>query len=171
MGPNPRKSQCPCGKTFSIPKQEEIPEARPVSVNLAPKVTPAVPVATPVAVDPIWSTPAVPAASNHAPIVPYAGTLTPAVSAEPKSSQSRSFNDSPNDVLTSTYMAQAEEDSYRHSHRSEQGYFDGTLLSGVLMMVGSVVWLLVGLQFDLLFYYPLFLFVVGFITCIKALVD
>ncbi len=42
------------------------------------------------------------------------------------------------------------------------------IISGIFMMIGSVVWLVVGLEFGWLFYYPPILFCIGLATLIKG---
>ena len=42
------------------------------------------------------------------------------------------------------------------------------VLSGVGMMVGAVVWLVVGLMFNRFFIYPPILFIIGLVTMIKG---
>ena len=44
-----------------------------------------------------------------------------------------------------------------------------TMISGVLMMVGAVVWFIAGLALGWLFYYPPVLFVIGIITFFRGL--
>jgi hypothetical protein len=54
----------------------------------------------------------------------------------------------------------------------EEGWFGSTnagIAGGVLMILIAAVWLVVGLAFDRLFFYPLILFVIGVIAIIKGL--
>ncbi|MGV3484665.1 MAG: hypothetical protein ACO1RT_09635 [Planctomycetaceae bacterium] len=45
----------------------------------------------------------------------------------------------------------------------------GTLVTGILMMVGAVVWFVVGYAGGVIFFYPPVLFVLGLIAVVKAL--
>ena len=45
---------------------------------------------------------------------------------------------------------------------------DGSVVVGILMMVGAVVWFFGGLAFGYIFYYPPILFVLGLISTIKG---
>jgi hypothetical protein len=161
-----RKSQCPCGNSFSVPAIRVTTIPSPAQ---SAKLANPIPVAKPVDIDPIWATPSVPRTTHQVKNVPYAGTILPTVGVEQRS-PAATLSETPTDVLASTYLAEAEHDTYRRDQNREESYFNGTFLGGILMMVGSVIWLVVGLQFDLLFYYPLFLFVFGLITCIKAVI-
>ncbi|HVS35844.1 MAG TPA: hypothetical protein VMS17_09700 [Gemmataceae bacterium] len=51
------------------------------------------------------------------------------------------------------------------------GMTNAGIAGGILMMIGAVVWFVVGLQFDYVFFYPPILFVIGLIALIKALVS
>lgn len=51
---------------------------------------------------------------------------------------------------------------------SSGGRTDGGVIVGILMMVGAVVWFFGGLAFDVLFYYPPILFILGLVTTIKG---
>ena len=54
----------------------------------------------------------------------------------------------------------------------EEGWFGSTnagIAGGVFMILIAVVWLVVGLAFNRLFFYPLILFVIGVIAIIKGL--
>ena len=42
-------------------------------------------------------------------------------------------------------------------------------IAGILMMVGAVVWFVVGLSLDIIFFYPPILFIIGLIAFIKGL--
>lgn len=48
------------------------------------------------------------------------------------------------------------------------GGTDGSVIVGILMMVGAVVWFFGGLAFGYIFYYPPVLFVLGLISTIKG---
>ena len=49
---------------------------------------------------------------------------------------------------------------------------DKGAIAGILMMVGAVVWFFgAGLLFDLWFFYPPILFVIGFICFVKGLAN
>lgn len=45
----------------------------------------------------------------------------------------------------------------------------GSIVSGLLMMVGAVVWFVAGLAFDRIFFYPPILFIFGLIAFVKGL--
>ncbi len=53
----------------------------------------------------------------------------------------------------------------------EKGIMNSGVGGGLLTMVIAAVWFIVALQFDLVFYYPPILFVVGLIGFCKGLVD
>ena len=46
---------------------------------------------------------------------------------------------------------------------------NGSIITGILMMVGAVVWFVVGLAGDVIFFYPPVMFVLGFIALVKGL--
>jgi phage FluMu protein Com len=48
------------------------------------------------------------------------------------------------------------------------GSTDGSVVVGILMMVGAVVWFFGGLAFGYIFYYPPILFILGLISTIKG---
>lgn len=48
------------------------------------------------------------------------------------------------------------------------GRTDGGVIVGILMMVGAVVWFVGGLAFDVIFFYPPILFILGLIATIKG---
>ena len=45
----------------------------------------------------------------------------------------------------------------------------GSIVSGVLMMVGAVVWLVAGLFAGYIFFYPPILFIIGLVAVIKGI--
>lgn len=45
---------------------------------------------------------------------------------------------------------------------------NGSVITGILMMVGAVVWFVAGLAADIIFFYPPVLFVLGFIALVKG---
>jgi hypothetical protein len=58
----------------------------------------------------------------------------------------------------------------RASQRSGGGVtVSGGVIAGLFMMLGAVVWLVVGLYFGWLFFYPPVLFIIGLISLIKGL--
>ena len=57
------------------------------------------------------------------------------------------------------------------SDKSKGSLFDGGILGGVGMIVGALVWLVVGLYNGWLFYYPLFMLIVGAGMIIKGAVE
>ena len=48
---------------------------------------------------------------------------------------------------------------------------NGSLGFGLLAMVGAVVWFVVGLMNDTIFFYPPILFIIGLISFVKGLVN
>ncbi len=46
---------------------------------------------------------------------------------------------------------------------------NGKVISGILMMVGAVVWFVVGWAAGYIFFYPPILFVIGVVALIKGL--
>ena len=44
----------------------------------------------------------------------------------------------------------------------------GSIATGILMMVGAVVWFFAGLALNRVFFYPLIMFVIGFVTMVKG---
>jgi hypothetical protein len=63
------------------------------------------------------------------------------------------------------------EEKKRDHFAMEKGVLNGGVAMGLLAMVGAVVWFVVGLMNDFLFYYPPVLFVLGLIGFIKGLVS
>ena len=57
------------------------------------------------------------------------------------------------------------------NEKSKGSLFDGGILGGVGMIVGALVWLVVGLYNGWLFYYPLFMLIVGAGMIIKGAVE
>lgn len=53
--------------------------------------------------------------------------------------------------------------------RSGGGMASGSVLTGVLMMVGALVWFFGALALGTIFFYPPILFIVGLVTFIKGL--
>ncbi len=51
---------------------------------------------------------------------------------------------------------------------SSGGRTDGGVIIGILMMVGAVIWFVGGLAFDIIFFYPPILFVLGLVATIKG---
>ncbi len=51
------------------------------------------------------------------------------------------------------------------------GMTNAGALAGVAMMVGAVIWFVVGLYLDIIFFYPPVLFIIGLIAFIKGLVS
>ncbi|MEJ7593771.1 MAG: hypothetical protein WKF77_19710 [Planctomycetaceae bacterium] len=45
---------------------------------------------------------------------------------------------------------------------------NGSMITGILMMVGAVIWFVGGLAADIIFFYPPVLFVLGFIALVKG---
>jgi hypothetical protein len=48
---------------------------------------------------------------------------------------------------------------------------DPSIIGGIVMMVGAVVWFVVGLKFGIIFFYPPVLFVLGIAAFVKGLLD
>ena len=55
--------------------------------------------------------------------------------------------------------------------QSADGEVNGSLWGGIAMMVGAVVWFVGGLFFDIIFFYPPILFIIGLIAFVKGLVN
>jgi hypothetical protein len=47
----------------------------------------------------------------------------------------------------------------------------GSIITGILMMVGAIVWFVAGLAGDVIFFYPPVMFVLGFIALVKGLMS
>lgn len=54
---------------------------------------------------------------------------------------------------------------------SGNSIFEGEIIGGIAMMVGAVVWFVVGLAAGYIFFYPPILFFIGLGTLIKGLID
>lgn len=52
----------------------------------------------------------------------------------------------------------------------ERGVVNGGVLGGLAAMIGAVVWFVVGLMNDILFYYPPILFILGMVAVVKGMV-
>ncbi len=59
-------------------------------------------------------------------------------------------------------------DAYSRTSRSGT---NGSVLTGILMMVGAAVWFFGGLAFGIIFFYPPVLFVLGFIALVKGIMS
>lgn len=63
------------------------------------------------------------------------------------------------------------EDEAKPGHfATERGVVNGGVIGGLAAMVGAVVWFVVGLMNDILFYYPPILFILGIVAVVKGLV-
>ncbi|MEM7474059.1 MAG: hypothetical protein AAF483_03645 [Planctomycetota bacterium] len=75
------------------------------------------------------------------------------------------------------YLAQAEEDivrqeSYAAQQEPEEGsMWDAGAITGILMMLGAVVWFVGGLAVGYIFFYPPILFIAGLFSFARALFD
>jgi hypothetical protein len=62
-----------------------------------------------------------------------------------------------------------DEDIEVRKKRSGGGVASGSVLTGVLMMVGALIWFFGALAAGVIFYYPPILFIIGLVTFIKGL--
>ena len=58
---------------------------------------------------------------------------------------------------------------YERPHQAVASASNGSIITGILMMVGAVVWFVAGLAGDIIFFYPPFMFVFGFVALVKGL--
>jgi hypothetical protein len=66
-------------------------------------------------------------------------------------------------------VVEDEEYEDRGSRRRKSGMVvSSTIITGLLMIVGAVVWFCGGLAFDIIFFYPPILLVLGIITTVKG---
>lgn len=63
----------------------------------------------------------------------------------------------------------AQPDKYNHAFGLEQRAFDAGILGGLALMALSVVWFVGGLFFDIIFYYPPILFLVGLAALVRGI--
>ena len=59
--------------------------------------------------------------------------------------------------------------SYERPREAVARASNGSIITGILMMVGAVVWFVAGLAGDVIFFYPPVMFVLGFIALVKGL--
>lgn len=64
-----------------------------------------------------------------------------------------------------------ESPNYTNTAPARSGEGSGSILAGLAMMIGAVVWFVVGLWAGRIFFYPPFLFVFGLIAFVKGLVN
>jgi hypothetical protein len=87
--------------------------------------------------------------------------MAPLETAPPSSFGGAPFMNSPsNEALGKAYVPP--------QPQSGSGEGIGTLLAGIGMMVGAVVWFVGGLMFDIIFFYPPILFILGLVACVKG---
>ena len=73
--------------------------------------------------------------------------------------------DTSNQYVSAAYAQQSDR------QEDENSWGTGKILSGIGMMVGSVVWFVVGLFMGIIFFYPPFLFIFGVIALITGIVQ
>lgn len=172
-----RRAKCPCGSPFEVPAKTTIVPALPVPA----RVLTAIPVTT---ASPVF-------VNNPKPIpVPSAGTSwsddIPAplqvsqVSGVANYHPPMSSSDSRNAYATSSasiandYLANAERER-RNSNRSQEhdfsGFFNSTVLGGLIGMFIAVIWFTVGLACGIIFFYPPVMFFFSLIAFAKGLLD
>jgi hypothetical protein len=61
--------------------------------------------------------------------------------------------------------------AYPQTKSAEGGGWDGSMIGGILMMLGAVVWFVGGLFFDIIFFYPPILFVIGLVAFFKGMLS
>lgn len=54
---------------------------------------------------------------------------------------------------------------------ANDGAINGSLLGGIAMMIGAVVWFVGGLFFNIIFFYPPILFIIGLVAFVKGLMN
>jgi hypothetical protein len=70
------------------------------------------------------------------------------------------------------FKSRAKVKKEEHSHFAiEKGILNSGVAGGLAAMVGAVVWFVIGLMNDWIFYYPPILFVIGLIAFIRGLVE
>ena len=74
-----------------------------------------------------------------------------------------------NPYAPSAQTATANPEKYNHAFGLEQRAFDAGIIGGILLMVVSVIWFVAGLFFDIIFFYPPILFLIGLAAFIRGL--
>ena len=177
-----KKAKCPCGKTFAIPAIE-----KPSTNHHATKPLESKPVETP---EPFPSfEPHSDAFLSNLPqsnSLDWANDLPPASPYIPPSA-TQNYAPKPSSSITSSdsiandYLKNAKREKIEKEKRDREGggggasesgeLFGSSALYGVAMMVGAVVWFVVGLFFDRIFFYPPVMFVFGLIALVRGLFD
>ena len=61
--------------------------------------------------------------------------------------------------------------AYPQTKSAEGGGWDASMIGGIVMMLGAVVWFVGGLFFDIIFFYPPILFVIGLVAFFKGMLS
>jgi hypothetical protein len=112
--------------------------------------------------------------SYHAPPVSYRGEINASVGSAPIRS-SGAFGERPsNRSVASSYLENAKQDSSNGSFETRgggSGFFDATVIGGLVVMLVAVGWFVAGLAAGVLFFYPPVMFVLGMITVVKGMMS
>ena len=175
-----KTAKCPCGKTFTIPARVQ-QATNPPGTNLkekqvvktrerAPSIRPqseAFAANLPQGNSFDWAND-LPLASPH--LLPAA---TQSYAQDSVSSSSSSGS------IANDYLKSAEREKRDKGKRESEGsggggggseeLFGSSALYGVAMMIGAVLWFVVGLFFDRIFFYPPVMFVIGLIALVRGM--
>jgi hypothetical protein len=161
-----KNGRCPqCSHVFTLPawmaeiEDDELPELAP------PSYTPgafAAPSFAPPAVDPF-----------AAPYSPSDRQFQTPLAYPPSANVPGGYPQAANPFLpsapASAVAPAAQPDKYNHAFGLEQRAFDAGILGGLALMALSVVWFVGGLFFDIIFYYPPILFLVGLAALVRGI--
>lgn len=180
-----KKAKCPCGKTFAIPALDKQPTNHHTA-KLSEKKLLETPDAFP-SFEPrsdafLSSLPqsnSLDWANDLPPATPYIPPSATQNYAQKPSSSSSSTN---SNSIANDYLKNAKREKIEKEKRDSEGggggatsgggeLFGSSALYGVAMMIGAVVWFVVGLFFDRIFFYPPVMFVLGLVAMVRGLFD
>ena len=145
-----RTIACKCGGAVLVSESlddvqvEAIGEVQVAALNAAPD-----PLAIPMS-------PQFPAAqSQPLGLAPQYGNLNQSRAAQVENSRKKKYR--------------AAQRSHANAQQDHAGEFDYGILGGVGMMIGAVVWFVVGWQGGVIFFYPPVLFCIGCATCFRGM--
>jgi hypothetical protein len=61
--------------------------------------------------------------------------------------------------------------AYPQKNAQEGGGWDASMVGGIVMMLGAVVWFVGGLFFDIIFFYPPILFIIGLVAFFRGMLS
>ena len=156
-----RSATCPdCRTHFVVPAASAVPAAAPGPAPILPPVPEEQPAAPP---------PAYPAESEE--VTPVPRRTTPSSPYGWSNLDDPGEPDAPAPRRRPPYRRDDVRDRIVRRPPPSSNFMGGAgALAGIAMMIGAVVWFVAGLYFDIIFFYPPFLFIAGLVCFIRGLV-